>query len=113
MLLEPQRLESLRADGQPSATWSTAQEGLFSDRPHLILFERFWDEPRRCCTFRWHVVDAESGDVTRFALTNEAWSPEELQALLARCGFSRSQVLSGLPVTAEGQGLFAVLAWRC
>ncbi len=112
LVLEPQRLDALRAGAGPSATWTSAREGLFSDRPHLILFERFWDEPRRCCTFRWHVVDAETSRVARYALTNEAWTPEELQALLSQCGFVDSEVLPGLPGTPDDQGLYAVTAWR-
>jgi hypothetical protein len=81
------------------------------DRPHLLLFERSWDEPRRCCTLRWHVVDAATGAVSRYALTSEAWTAEELQALLARCGFARCEVLQGLPGTPAEEGLFAVAGW--
>lgn len=112
LVLEPQCLEALRAGGQPSTTWSTAREGLFSDGPHLVLFERFWDEPRRCCTFRWHVVDARTAGVTRHALSNEAWAPDELEALLRKCGFARTEVLPGLPGSSDDQGLYAVVAWN-
>lgn len=110
LVLEIQRLESLRGDGCAASSWSTEREGLFSDRPHLLLHEQFWDEPRRCRTERWHVVDVETGAVERHALTAEAYTREEVSSALGQAGFEVSELLPSLPGTPGEAPCFAVLA---
>ncbi len=110
LVLEIQTVESLRGDGRAAATWTSGREGLFSERPHLVLHERFWDEECRCRTERWHVIDAETGAVTRHALTSEAYTPEEISAALVESGFARVEVLPALPGSPEGDPCFAVVA---
>lgn len=100
ILLEVQTEELLRTAAAASPTWHTSEAGLFSDRPHLTLHECFWDEEARCSTERWFVIDLETSAVTRHALSNEAYSTEELYALLRTAGFSRVEtvpVLKGSP----------------
>ncbi len=110
LVLEPQSFESVRAGGTGSASWSSAHAGLFSDRPHLLLHERFWNAARRCSTERWNVVDAETGLVARYALTTEAYTPEELRSLLQECGFGEPASLPCLPGGDPAGGLGVLVA---
>ncbi len=87
ILLEPQSHASVRRDGATHATWGSATGGLFSARPHLVLHECFWDEAAQASTERWHVIDAETGRVNRYALSNEAYTEGQLAELLRETGF--------------------------
>jgi len=111
-VLEPQQFESVRAGGAQHTSWSSARAGLFSDRPHLVLHERFWHAERRCSTERWSVIDAETGRVARHAMTTEAYTPEELRAVLLECGFDEPEALPCLPGGQPASGLGALLAAR-
>ena len=110
ILLEVQTEERLRRSAVESPTWHTSATGLFSDRPHLTLHEHFWDEEARCSTERWFVIDLESCAVTRHALSNEAYSTEELSELLRTAGFSRVETAPVLKGSPPDSGMFAVTA---
>lgn len=87
LLLEPQTEEQVRESAAQHASWSTFMGGLFSSRPHLLLKESFWDEDCRTSTERFHVVDARTCEVSRYALSTVAYSEQELVALVASTGF--------------------------
>ena len=88
LLLEVHTLAVVRAVGEQSASWYTAEHGLFSARPHLCLNESFWDARQAIATKRHFIVDGLTGEVTRHASSLQAYTPEEYQALLERCGFT-------------------------
>ena len=96
LVLEPQRLEAVRGSGEPSATWSAAESGLFSKSPHILLHEVFWDEKGQTRTDRWHVVDANTARVERHAMSCVAWERHELEAVLRELGFATVETLPGL-----------------
>ena len=50
--------------GHQRAAWYTLEHGLFSDRPHLVLFESYWDEAQAVAIERFYIVDAETNEVT-------------------------------------------------
>ncbi len=111
LLLEVQTEEQIRsADGAPPS-WHAADGGLFAEGPHLVLHERFWDEERRCATERWHVVD-EAGGITRFALSNEAYSRTELEAMLHEASFGEVDVFDRFVGSPEDTPMFGVRAVR-
>ena len=110
MVVEPQTSRAVQGDPTSSRSWTSAESGLFSDAPHLVLHERFWDEESKCCTERWYVVDAASGAVTRHAQSSEAYSEEELAELFTVSGFSKVEFMEALPGTSESGSLFAVVA---
>ena len=89
LVLEVQTEAQVRSAEGATPTWHTAEGGLFAEDPHLVLHERFWDEAARAATERWHVIDAATGSVTRFALSNEAYTHDELEALLRAAGFAK------------------------
>ena len=104
LLLEPAYYDAARQRGQAGPSWSTVANGLFSDRPHLYLEESFWDEESRTTTTRYHIVDAASGEVTAHASTEQAYTNEDMRALLAECGFGEVRFyppLSGVEDTTQ------------
>ncbi len=88
IVLEPQTYEHVHGGGESTCSWYTAPRGLFSDRPHLVLQEGSWDEVAQTRTERFFVIDAETGAVTRHALSNEAYTEAQLTEMLEAAGFS-------------------------
>ena len=112
LLLEPQRYEGIRDRGQAPSTWYAADAGLFSDAPHLCLDECFWDEGNQTTTTRFYIVDAETGQVERHAMTAQAYREEDYGRLLSEGGFEGGDFLESLPgTTGDSQSeLLAVVA---
>ena len=106
---EPQTFSHVKDKGLVGPVWSGQSSGLFSDQPHLLLTESFWDEERRTGTQRIYVIDADSGDVTTHALSNEAYTDEELVSLFSDAGIRDVDVLPSLPSDIPSQGFLAVV----
>jgi SAM-dependent methyltransferase len=109
LLLEPSPEASIRALGSQPPAWSAQPAGLFSDLPHLLLQESFWDEARKAATTRYYVIDAGSGVLTRCAASYQAYSDEELAALLGSCGFNGTCFYPNLTGAGERSADFIVL----
>ncbi len=113
LLLEPQRFATVVASGSAAPSWYAAADGLFSDRPHLQLKESFWDEQARTSTERFFIVDAATGEVTRHAMSNEAYRDDEFEALVVTAGFDDVQLLPSLiGVEDESQSVNLAIAAR-
>lgn len=111
LLLEPSTAAAIEAIGRQPSTWSTHPEGLFSDRPHLLLHEAFWDEAMRVATDRYFVIDAESGAVQRHAASQCAYSDDALQHLLRSAGFGTITPVDGWDAGRSfSDSFFAVIA---
>jgi SAM-dependent methyltransferase len=114
LLLELQSATQIEAGGSAVPTWYSTESGLFSDRPHIVLQESFWEEDAAASTTRFMVIDAASGAVSSYALSNEAYTDPELDTALLESGFEspeRYPTLSGQSV-AEETDLPVVVARR-
>jgi len=109
LLLEPQRLEGIQDRGGAPSTWYAAGTGLFSETPHLCLDEQFWDEESHTTTTRFYIVDAETGEVGRHAMTVQAYTEADYGRLLSEGGFEGGDFLESLPGTT-GDSLSELLA---
>jgi len=104
LVLEPQSYAHVKGSGLRGPTWQASESGLFSDRPHLVLEEPFWEESTQTSTTRFYIVDAETGGVTRHALSNAAYREEQYEAMLRAVGFASVRFLrslTGVPEEAE------------
>ena len=110
LLLEPSTPEAITRIGHQPATWSAHTEGLFSERPHLLLYETFWDEAQRVSTERYFVIDAETSVVTRHAASQCAHTPDELIALLRAVGFTAAEPVVGWDAGRSYAGDFFALS---
>ena len=111
LLLEPHTDEAVRAIGHEPAGWSSAESGLFSDAPHLLLQESSWDENERAATVRYLVVDAATARVTRHAQTFAAYDEAAYRAVLEQAGFVESTFLPSLTGDEAGEqpGLLGIV----
>ncbi|HOI74393.1 MAG TPA: class I SAM-dependent methyltransferase [Syntrophales bacterium] len=117
LLLEPQRFDTVMKQGQAGSSWYACGEGggLFSDRPHLCLTESFWNADGLAATQRFFIVDAETGAVTRHAMTSEAYTEEQFRDVLVRTGFEDVRFypsLTGVEVEEESQSANLAIAAR-
>jgi hypothetical protein len=93
--------------------WYSSKIGLFSARQHLCLSENFWDAENSAATERYYIVDAVSGEVTRRALSMQAYTDDQYRKLLRELGFRDVEfypALSGQKVEENSQ--FVVIVSR-
>jgi SAM-dependent methyltransferase len=100
LLLEPHTFTAVQELGGQSR-WYTAESGLFSNRPHLCLYESFWDSGQQTTTERYYIVDASSGEVARHAASMRAYTDAEYRALLTASGFDDIAFYPSLTGEAE------------
>jgi SAM-dependent methyltransferase len=113
VLLEVHPREVVKWIGTTPASWRAEEAGLFSDRPYLRLDENFWDEEGATATTRYYIVDAATGEVTRYAQTFQAYTDEEYRALLRDVGFGDVDLRPDFPgPTVEAMGGLVVYAAR-
>ncbi len=96
LVLEVQSYEHVHEDGRKRCDWRTAETGLFSERPHLVLNESFWIEDAQARMERWYIIDVATGEVERCALTSEAYSGEQIEALLTGAGLAEVHLSADL-----------------
>ena len=88
LLLEAHTFEAVRKMAERPRSWQALREGLFSDRPHLLLQEQWWDAPSRTTSRRYIVVDAQTSAVEVYGQTFHAYTDDDYRVLLGSCGFS-------------------------
>ena len=88
LILEPHTFETIKKMGLSPASWYTSQGGLFSEEPHIVLEEHFWDEESRAATNRMIVIEARTKTVTCYAQSMQAYTDEEYRKVLEDAGFS-------------------------
>jgi len=107
LLLEVQTLEQIQKAGEAGPSWYASETGLFSWEPHVVLQENFWDADVRASTTRFSIIDAQTSTVSTYALSNEAYTEDEIEDALVSVGFDnleRFPSLNGFAVD-EAQDL--------
>lgn len=82
LLLEISTYDGIEQLGNQPATWYSSPSGLFSDKPHLCLMESFWNDSQHVATERYMIVDAETGEVSRYASSSQAYDERSIKELL-------------------------------
>ncbi len=115
LLLEPHTFDAVAALGKAERWWYASSGGLFSDEPHLVLTERFWDEASQAATIRHFIVDATTGNTSRCAQSMQAYTNDQYQTLLQECGFDRIKFYPALGDDSgvSVDGLIAIVACKC
>ncbi len=101
LLLEPQTFAWIEKSGKKANSWYFSQSGLFSNKPHLCLEQRFWDANNTTITTRFFIIDASTGNVTRYALSAQAYTNAQYDSLLGECGFGNVKFLPSLTGTED------------
>jgi SAM-dependent methyltransferase len=109
LLLEVHTVAAIEQLGLAPRSWRTSQRGLFSDRPHVLLEEAFWDAGSRIATERYYVIDADTANVTRYAQSIQAYTDAEFEALLTEAGFTLTGTFAGFGDTGS-EGFYVLVA---
>ena len=112
LLLEPHPFSLVKRLGEKPPGWYSSSGGLFSECAYVVLQENFWDEMTNTATSRYFVLDAQSGIITRFAQSMQAYQDEEYRSLLTSHGFTDVQILPGLLGKDLPQDLIAIIAHK-
>jgi len=113
LLLEPHTWAAVQRLGERGASWYSAPGGLFSDRPYIVLEERFWDEASAAATMRYFVVDATTGEVAPYAQSFQAYTDARYRDLLVECGFEGARLYPSLTgVEDESQNTLMAIVSR-
>jgi SAM-dependent methyltransferase len=105
LLIEPHTFAAIEARRDQGPSWYATESGLFSDRPHIVLEESFWDAERAVGTHRWFVLDAATGSVERHADAMQAYRDEEYAALLEAAGFGEVTARADWPAAPGHEGV--------
>ncbi|CAG0936679.1 hypothetical protein TFLX_05562 [Thermoflexales bacterium] len=114
LLLEVHTWDVVQRLGHQRTTWYTLEQGLFSDRPHLVLFESFWDEVQAVAIERFYIVAAETSEVTQHSSSTQAYTDEQYRYALQIAGFTDITFypsLMGAPDERQPD-LFAIVAQK-
>lgn len=114
LVLEPHTYRAVKSIGESPVRWRSAQRGLFSDRPHILMEENHWDQWNGHAITRYYVVDAQTAQVTRYARTMQAYTLDGYKQLLSNAGFEKIELYPSLTgaVDAKDEGLLAIVAER-
>ena len=91
VLIEYQTWDGVQAAAEMGRTWDVSERGLFSDAPHAVLTERFWDGESGTHLARYHVV-AEDGTVTTLGQTTQAYHEASLRQMVEQAGLADVQL---------------------
>jgi SAM-dependent methyltransferase len=96
LLLEVTTFDAVYEIGNQPATWYSAENELFADKPHLCLMESFWNNEQCVAIERYYIVDAANGEVTRYSASTQAYEEEQLVILVKEAGFNSSDFYPSL-----------------
>jgi len=102
LVVEPHTFEAVRDLGQTQPRSRSLESGLFSDRPHILLEEAFWDERTAAAIQRWFVIDRGADSVERHAQSMQAYTEEDYQALFEEAGYTSLELREDWPASHEG-----------
>jgi len=114
LLLEPHPYEVIKKLGTQPSTWYTEIAGLFSNSPYLCLEEPSWNSSYQTATIRYYIVDAVSGEVTRYAQSLQAYHDQEYRELLQKLKFDAIEFYPylGGSIDQERRDLIAIVAQK-
>jgi SAM-dependent methyltransferase len=114
LLLEVISFDAVYESGNQPATWYSAEKDLFADEPHMCLLEAYWDDERSVAMERYYIVDSVSGEVTRYAVSTQAYAEDRFKEMLQDIGFDEISMypsLSGKPNPAQSE-MFVIIAQK-
>ncbi len=100
LLLEAHNFDSVVEEGTRRAGWYTSPEGLFAERPHLVLSEYAWDDSSATAKTRFIVID-DAGTLTEYTEALHAYSVDDYCDVLTATGFERATVDAGVGAFAD------------
>lgn len=114
LLIEAHSHAVIERIGRSPNSWYLEESGLFSERPHLCLSRNHWLESEQVSQTDFLVIDAETGEVSKYKNSLQAYSRESYTEMLRTAGFAQVECIPawGASGNAEAQDLLMLLADR-
>ena len=112
LLIEAQTASAVRCEGEQGTSWYSEEQGLFSDLPHLVLKETFWNNEQQVATVRYYIIDAKTNRVDQYGKSTKAYSNEELNELLENQGFKDVKFYPSMSASGKDDNLVVVVATK-
>ncbi|HEY9076538.1 MAG TPA: methyltransferase domain-containing protein [Anaerolineaceae bacterium] len=96
LLLEPHTFEAVETMGNSGSSWHSSKSGLFSPTPHLYLEENYWLAEKHLAATRYFILDAQTGEVQRYAAWMQAYHEKDYRQMLASTGFTQIEIYPSL-----------------
>lgn len=109
LLLEVHAVDTVERMGTVPQSWRALESGLFSDRPHILLEESFWDDNDGIATVRYIVIDAATSEVTRFAQSIQFQGSLDFEDMFAQTGLRLVTVAPSLGERKDWRADFFVI----
>jgi SAM-dependent methyltransferase len=103
LLLEAHTYAAVERLGMAPRSWRTAEQSLFSERPHLRLDESAWEAEEGVATHRYLIIDAETAAVAWYAETVQAYTEADYRSLLLASGFLLPTIAPGWDEAGEAE----------
>jgi SAM-dependent methyltransferase len=85
-------LDDTKFDKKDNTWWYTDTGGLWGDFPYLHLGERAWDSDQRAAVERFQILNLETGEMQVYGLSDQAYTAEQVTAMLQEAGFNQVSV---------------------
>jgi SAM-dependent methyltransferase len=112
VLLEVHSFDAICDRGKAPPRWMAVESGLFSEAPHVRLDQQFWLEDSAHAVGRHWVIDAATGEATKYGWTMRAYTDAEYEALLTEAGLKLLARYENLTGTDEASEFPVLLAAR-
>ncbi len=112
VLLEVHSFDAIRDRGKAPPRWMAVETGLFSEQPHLRLDQQFWLDDSHHAVGRHWVIDAATGETTKYGWSMRAYTEAEYEALLTEAGLKLIARYENLTGTDEASEFPVLLAER-
>lgn len=110
LLVEIHTPEHVESIGRRPRTWSFHGEGLFGDRPHLLLREAAWDESSSSAIESYFVVHVGTLEVDDFRSTTYRVTREQMRQRLLSAELGELSESAGLSKNSPDPGMYALVA---
>ena len=95
LVLEVHTHDFVVAEGTSPAGWYTSNRGVYSDRPHLVVYEQAWDASSAVTWNRFFVLD-DTGRLDEYGEALTAYTEQQYRQLLLDAGYSEIGFAPGM-----------------
>lgn len=97
LLLTASTIDGIKPLQPIQRTWDSTCSGLFSDDSYLELCEKIWHSDSKALVERYFIVDANTGNVSAYSGSYQAYTNKEYELLLKNCYFDDVKLMPPLP----------------
>jgi ubiquinone/menaquinone biosynthesis C-methylase UbiE len=91
LLLEVHTFDAIKEIGSAKSSSQFLEEGLFLDKPHIYVEKPYWNDQIKAATKRFIIIESPGFEVTKYAVSYQAYANQDLKDLIESAGFTNIQ----------------------